>query len=175
MTQLSTSYDSTVDTRLTGATGQTIDDSLTAMEISGSFQASAFGDASAEQNSGIAGLNSGLRRFPRAPRRRMLSKQRGFLDQVEGKTARVGIVDDNGDVSLADMSADLLRKAGVKERNQPFELLEFEFIDEPGSIGYQVLPMAAPFDTEVEQLELSAEDRANRNAALEYFGRGPEN
>lgn len=115
----------------------------------------------------------GLRSARPVTRRRVLKKVAGFLDCFEAGEAQIVLVED-GSPCEASMPERLLRNGGVTERNQPFELILFELLDLPGSIGYQVIPMATENDAKRESLELSAEDRALRDAALHYFGRGAE-
>lgn len=112
--------------------------------------------------------------MPAAPQGKTLRyAMSGFLDRFEGGEAHVVLMED-GEPVPAEMPEGLLRKGGVTERNQPFELIQFEILGMPGSIGWQVVPMAGDDDARVETLELSDEDRALRDAALRYFGRGAQ-
>lgn len=96
---------------------------------------------------------------------------KGFLVEMETKEARVAFVENN-EVFQYDMPAEQLRAAGIKVRNQPFQMDEIEMELESGMvIGYRFTALADESDAYHEALDVDAERKRKRDFILKEFGK----
>ena len=97
---------------------------------------------------------------------------RGFLVEFQSNEARVAFVE-NGETILYDLPAEQLRKAGIKVRNQPFQMDEVEI--DMGSagvvIGYHFTALAKTSDAYIETLDFDEERKRKRALILKEFGK----
>ncbi len=92
--------------------------------------------------------------------------------ELQKDDARVAFVE-NGQTIFYDLPADQIRKAGINERNQPFQMDEIETEDEQGSliVGYRFLALAKPSDAYIEALNFDDERIRKRDLILKEFGK----
>jgi len=97
---------------------------------------------------------------------------KGFLVELQSDEARVAFVED-GKTVFYDLPADQIRRAGIKVRNQPFQMDEIETEDEHGSliVGYRFLPLAQASDAYIETLSFDDERKRKRDFILKEFGK----
>ena len=106
-----------------------------------------------------------------APKRRL----RGFVIAFYGQEVRVGFVQADRSIVEYMLPAVSLKKAGITEENQPFEMDEIEeTADSEYSLTYRYRPMA-PADSAVIDI-LDTDERLSklRDAALRRFGNGSD-
>ena len=102
--------------------------------------------------------------------RRVKRRLMGFLVQLEGRAARVAFVE-GGETVLYFLPAEDLRKAGITEESQPFEMDEVEIKTESGLIvGYEYRPLARRHDAFRDSFELDAERARKRDLIFKTFG-----
>ena len=94
------------------------------------------------------------------PKQKIRTKRRmrGFLIEFQNNEARVAFVE-NGETILYDLPAEQFRKAGIKVRNQPFQMDEVEIEMGPGAIvvGYQITALATASDAYLQTLSFDEE------------------
>ncbi|MBI2925925.1 MAG: hypothetical protein HYY24_09500 [Verrucomicrobia bacterium] len=97
---------------------------------------------------------------------------KGFLVEFQSDEARVAFVE-NGETVFYDLPADQIRRAGIKVRNQPFQMDEIETEDEHGCliVGYRFLPLAQPSDAYIETLDFDDERKRKRDLILKEFAK----
>ncbi len=97
---------------------------------------------------------------------------RGFLIEFQNNEARVAFVE-NGETILYDLPAEQFRKAGIKVRNQPFQMDEVEIEMGPGAIvvGYQITALATASDAYLQTLSFDEERKRKRALILKEFGK----
>ena len=109
---------------------------------------------------------------PSRSRQNQRTKRRlqGFLIEFQDDNARVGLIVD-GEVVNYDLPANRIRQAGVKVRNQPFQMDEIEMEEEDGSIivGYRITALANPGDAYIETLNFDDERKRKRDLILKEF------
>ena len=112
---------------------------------------------------------------PRHQSVRTKRRLKGFLVEIQGHEARVAFVE-NGETVLYDLSADQIRRAGIKVRNQPFQMDEIETGDEHGApiVGYRFLALAKPSDAYPETLNFDDERKRKRALILREFGQAQD-
>jgi len=94
---------------------------------------------------------------------------KGFIADAHGETWRVIFVE-KGEKIPYDLPANYLRKAGVEQRYQPFEMDELEPTD-PTLSGkvYRFRPLAPTNSAILESLPLDPERERKRNLILKKF------
>ena len=106
-----------------------------------------------------------------APKRRL----RGFLIAFCGQEVRVGFVEPDGSIIEYLLPSTSLRKAGITEENQPFEMDEIEeSSDGEYSLTYRYRPMAPAASAVTDILESDERLAELRDAALQHFGNGTD-
>jgi len=100
---------------------------------------------------------------------------KGFLVELQGNDARVALID-NGHTILYDLPAEQIRRAGIKVRNQPFQMDEIETEDQHGVliVGYRFLALARPMDAYIETLDFDDERKRKRDLILKEFGQAQD-
>lgn len=106
-----------------------------------------------------------------APKRRL----RGFVIAFCGQEVRVGFVQADGTIIEYLLPAASLKKAGITEENQPFEMDEIEeTADGEYSLTYRYRPMAPAASAATDILESDERLAELRAAALQHFGNGSD-
>lgn len=102
---------------------------------------------------------------------RVKRRLKGFLVELQSNEARVAFVE-NEDTIFYDLPADQIRRAGIKLRNQPFQMDEIETEDENGNliVGYRFVALAMPSDSYIETLNFDEELKRKRAFVLSEFG-----
>ena len=92
--------------------------------------------------------------------------------ELQSDEARVAFVE-NGQTVFYDLPADQIRRAGIKVRNQPFQMDEIETEDEHGSpiVGYRFVALTKPSDAYIETLNFDDERKRKRDLILKEFGK----
>ena len=95
---------------------------------------------------------------------------KGFLVELQSNEARVAFIE-HGETIFYDLPADQIRRAGIKMRNQPFQMDEIETEDEHGwpIVGYRFRPLAQPVDAYIETLNFDEERKRKRDLILKEF------
>lgn len=112
------------------------------------------------------------RRKPRiSPKRRL----RGFVIAFYGQEVRVGFVQADDSIIEYLLPSPSLKKAGITEENQPFEMDEIEeTADGEYSLTYRYRPMAPAASATTDILESDERLAKLRDAALQHFGNGSD-
>lgn len=141
-------------------------DLLAAMPPSGTFRSVSF---TAPDETPIC---RGLKQKPRTtPKRRL----RGFVIAFDGREVRVGFVQADDSIIEYLLPSASLRKAGITEENQPFEMDEIEEIaDGEYSLTYRYRTMAPAASAATDILKSDERLAELRAAALQHFGNGTD-
>lgn len=97
---------------------------------------------------------------------------KGYLVEMQAGEATVSFVE-NSQQFLYDLPADQLRRAGVTQRNQPFEMDEIEMESPDGAliVGYKFKALARREDAYIEPLQFDEKRKQKRDLVLKTFAK----
>ena len=102
---------------------------------------------------------------------RVLRRINGFLKEMQGKNARVIMVD-NGESYEYEMPAERLTKNGIKLANQPFQMDEVELQTDDGFfVGYHFRPLATEADLYSDPLDFDTERKRKLELIIKKFAK----